>query len=763
MNTYVTPDSLAFGTPDMSTDMNTGTSPSASRRSVLKMTGAASGGLVIGFALKPDTKGVFGSADAATGNAATGETAFAPNAFLEVNPNGRILIYSKSPEIGQGIKTAFPMIIAEELDAAWDDVDVGQAPINPEVYGRQSAGGSFSIKGSYDQLRAAGATARAMLVSAAAQQWAVEAAACKTADSHVTHPDGETRVHYSELAALASEMPVPDAESLTLKDRKDFSLMGTWVGGVENDKVVSGQPLFGSDQVVPDMVYATYTKCPAFGGTVASANLDEIRAMDGVLDAFVLEGTGVDVEVMPGVAIIATSTWAGLKAKGALEVEWDETNAAKDSWSASLKQAKTLAGTKGANEIITKGDVDGAMKNAAATVEAFYSYPFLAHAPMEPQTTTAWHRGDEVEVWAPTQTPERALSTVAEVFNLPTEKVTIHQIRAGGGFGRRIYNDVVAEAVAISQKVGAPVKLQWTREDDTRHDFYRAGGFHHISGSVDADGKISSIRDHMVSFTTNGERAVTGGGLRDDEFPVPLIENAELSQTLLPWKTPCGAWRAPGSNVFGFVYQSFLNELAVAANRDHVEFLLDMLGEPRWLDPGNTRTLDTGRTADVIKLAAEKAGWGKPLPAGHHLGLGFYFSHAGHFAEVAEVSVDASNSVKIHKVTVAGDVGPIVNMSGAKAQCEGSVIDGISAMMGQQLAIENGRIREGNFDAYPILKMADAPDVEVHFIQSEHAPSGLGEPALPPLAPAVCNAIFAATGKRIRTLPLSDEGFSVSA
>ncbi len=748
MNTHVTRDALAFGTPEVTS--------AASRRSVLKMAGAASGGLVIGFAIRPDSKGFTPSAKAATGDAA-----FAPNAFLEVNPNGRILIYSKSPEIGQGIKTAFPMIVAEELDAAWADVDVGQAPINPEVYGRQSAGGSFSIRGSYDQLRQAGATARSMLVSAAAQQWDVEAAACSTASSHVIHPDGETRVHYSELAALASGLPVPDAETVTLKAREDFSLIGTWVGGVDNAQVVSGQPLFGSDQVLPDMVYATYTKCPAFGGRVASANLDEVRAMAGVLDAFVLEGTGVAVEVMPGVAIIATSTWAALKAKDALDVEWDETNAAKDSWSTALSQAKALAGTKGETSIISKGDVDGAMSSAAATVEAFYSYPFLAHAPMEPQNCTAWHRGDEIEVWAPTQTPERGVESLAEVFGLPTEKITLHQLRVGGGFGRRIYNDFICESVAISEKVGAPVKLQWTREDDTRHDFYRAGGFHHISGAVDSNGKISALRDHNVTFSSDGERPVTGGGLRDSEFPVPLIENAELSETMLPWQTPCGAWRAPGANVFAFVFQSFLHELAVAAGRDHVEFLLDMLGEPRWLDPGNLRTLDTGRTADVIKLAAEKSGWGQDLPAGHHLGLSFYFSHSGHIAEVAEVSVDASNAVKIHKVTVAADVGPVVNMSGAKGQCEGSVIDGISAMMGQQLNIENGRIREGNFDTYPILKMVDAPEVEVHFIQSDHKPTGLGEPALPPVTAAVCNAIFAATGQRIRSLPLSLEGFSV--
>ncbi|NKB42695.1 MAG: molybdopterin-dependent oxidoreductase [Alphaproteobacteria bacterium] len=744
MNNVTPANDLVFGAPEGS-----------SRRSVLKMTGAASGGLVLGVVLN----GAHRSAEAATG-----DTAFAPNAFLEVNPSGRILIYSKAPEIGQGIKTAFPMIVAEELDAAWDDVDVEQAPINPDVYGRQSAGGSFSILGSWDQLRQAGAAARSMLVSAAAEQWRVDAESCSASDSHVIHPDGETRLSYAALASAAAQLPVPDVESLTLKDRADYDLLGTWVGGVENEQLVTGQPLFGTDQVLPDMVYATYQKCPAFGGTVVSANLDHIRSLDGVLDAFVLDGTGIAREYMPGVAIVAKSTWSAIQAKAALEVEWDETAASKDSWMESLAQARALTGTKGPDVKIAKGDVDAAMAEAETTVEAFYSYPFVSHAPMEPQNCTAWHRGDEVEIWAPTQTPERGVSSVAEVFNVPADKVTLHQVRSGGGFGRRLYNDFIIESVAISERVGAPVKLQWTREDDTRHDFYRAGGFHHMSGSVDADGKLTALRDHNVTFTTDGERAVTGGELRASEFPVPLIENAELTQTLLPWTTPCGAWRAPGSNVFGFVFQSFLHELSSAAGRDHVEFLLELLGEPRWLDPGNLRALHTGRTADVIKLAAEKAGWGQTLPDGHHLGVGFYFSHAGHIAEVAEVaevSVEGGNALKIHKVTVAADVGPIVNMSGAKNQCEGSVIDGISTMLGQQLSIESGRIKEGNFDQYPLLKMADAPHVDVHFIQSDNIPTGLGEPALPPVAPAVCNAIYAATGQRVRSLPLSLEGFAV--
>ncbi len=721
--------------------------PKSSRRTVLKMSAAAGGGLALGFHV-----GLPGEAEAATGS-------FEPNAYLEVKPTGRIRIYSTNPEVGQGVKTSLPMIVAEELDAAWADVDAEQAPIKPEVYGWQAAGGSLSILRGWDNLRTAGATARHMLVAAAAESWDVEAAACTTADSHVIHPDGATKIAYAELTDRASEMPVPD--EVALKSRDEYTLLGSWIGGVDNDKLVTGQPLFTADQSHPDMVYATYTKCPAFGGTVASANLDEVRQMPGVLDAFLLDGTGKPAEIMSGVAIVADSTWAAMRAKSALEIEWDETNAAKDSWSSAAATAGSLAGTKGKDVIHREGDVDGALQSAAATVEATYSYPFLSHVPMEPQNCLAWHKGDNVEIWSGTQRPAGAVDFVSRIFDLPKEQVLLHQIRGGGGFGRRLYNDFVCEAVAISQRVGAPVKLQWTREDDTRHDHYRVGGFHHLKGAVDGDGKLTAISDHFVTFTADGEKTVSGGNISADEFPMQLIANSEITQTMLPWQTPCGALRAPRSNAFGFVFQSFLHELAEAAGCDYVAFLLDILGEPRWLDPGNLRALHTGRTADVITLAAEKAGWGEPRSDGHHLGLGFYFSHAAHVAVVAEVSAESAQDVRVHKATVAADVGPIVNMSGAKNQIEGSVVDAVSTMFGQTLTFEAGRVKEGNFDQYPLLRMADAPHVDVHFIQSEHQPTGLGEPALPPAIPAVANAIYEATGRRIRSLPLSLDGFAV--
>ena len=721
------------------------------RRSFLKLTGLAGGGLALAFYLEGGTQSLAAQA--------SGE--FAPNGFIHISPDGSILIYSKNPEIGQGIKTAFPMIIAEELDADWEDVRVEQAPIDQAVYGRQAAGGSRSIPSSWDQLRQAGAVARAMLVAAAAQEWGVPASECRTEKSTVIHSRSGRRLGYGELANKAAALPVPDPKSLTLKKRADYKLLGTRVTGVDNYKLVTGQPLFGIDQVVPDMLYATYTKCPAPGGRVGQANLDEIRSLSGVKHAFILQGNGQLAELRPGVAIVANSTWAAISAKGKLRVTWDESEAAKDSWSGAVKRARELAKQSGSETLGEKGDTAKAFSSAAKTVEAFYTYPFLSHAPLEPQNCTAWYRDGVMDIWAPTQTPQRGLSSIAKMLDIPEDRITIHQTRVGGGFGRRLMNDSMCEAATISKQIGAPVKLQWTREDDMAHDFYRVGGFHSFKGAVDDSGKLSAWEDHFVTFSSDGQKPVTGGNMSASEFPLPLVANFRLTQTLLPLLTPCGPWRAPRSNAVAFAGQCFFHELAVAAGRDHLEFLLEVMGKPRWLDPGSSRALNTGRAADVIRLAAEKAGWGKSLPEGRGLGLAFYFSHAGHFAEIAEVSVGENKKLTVHKVTVAADVGPIVNLSGAENQCQGAVIDGFSTMLGLELSIENGRVQESNFDQYPLLQLAHAPEVEVHFIQSDFPPTGLGEPALPPAAPAICNAIFAASGHRVRELPLSREGFSV--
>jgi isoquinoline 1-oxidoreductase beta subunit len=722
------------------------------RRGFLKLVGVAGGGLALAFYI--------GDRATALANTNGGGQGFAPNAFLRIAPDGSILIYAKNPEVGQGVKTSLPMIVAEELDADWSKVNVEMAPVNSALYGRQSAGGSRSIPTSWDQLRRAGSTARTMLVSAAAKEWGVSDSECSTENSSVVHKQSNRRLGYGALANKAAALPVPDEKSLKLKERKDYKLLGKRITGVDNRMIVTGQPLFGIDQVVPGMHYAVFEKCPATGGKVGEANLEEIRKLPGVTHAFVVEGTAKPTEVMPGVAIVAKSTYAAMAARRKLKVTWDESSASKDSWSKAVAEAQKVAKQAGPESLRNTGDVDAALSKGKS-VEGFYSYPFVSHAPLEPQNCTASFKDGAVEIWAPTQTPGSGVDLVATVLGIPKEKVTLHQIRGGGGFGRRLMNDYTCEAALISKMAGVPVKLQWSREDDMLHDFYRVGGFHSFKGGLDDAGKLVAWSDHFITFSQDGQRPTSGGDISPEEFPVLLLPNTRLTQTKMPLAIPTGPWRAPRSCSIAFAIQSFLHECSVAAQRDHLEFLLEVMGEPRWLQPNNEFALNTGRAAAVIKLAAEKAGWGKQLPKGRGLGLAFHFSHAGHFAEVAEVSVDANRKLTLHRVTVAGDVGPIINLSGAENQVEGSVVDGFSTALGLQLSYENGRIQETNFDRYPLLRIANAPAVDVHFIQSENSPTGVGEPALPPVAPAICNAIFAATGQRVRSLPLSGEGFKV--
>ncbi len=722
-----------------------------SRREFLRLGGAGAGGLMLAFALR--TNGAR-AADAAPG------AAFAPNAFIRIGNDGAVLIYSKGPEIGQGIKTAFPMIIAEELDADWTRVQIEQAPVKPELYGPQGAGGSRSIPNNWDQLRRAGAVARRMLLIAAAQQWSVPLEDCTTRAGVVLHEASRRKATYGELADRAAAVPVPDANSIPLKKREDYRILGKPVGGVDNERIVTGQPLFGIDQQLPGLLYAVYEKSPAHGGAVLEANLEQVRLLPGVRDAFVTSGEHRG-DAPPGVVIVANSTWAAFSAKRRLKVRWDSSAASSDSWNGAQQQAKSLAAAGlGAQTVFSNGDVEAAFATANHTVQAFYTCPFVSHAPLEPQNTTAWMHDGGIEIWTPSQMADRGRATVATMLGLPLDKVVVHQTRVGGGFGRRLMIDDMAEAALIALKVQGPVKLLWTREDDMTHDYYRVGAFHALKGGLDAHGKLSAWQDHLVTFSADGQKPVAGGAMSGTEFPAPLLPNVHLSQSMLPLGTRCGPWRAPGSNTTAFALQSFLHELAVAAKRDHVEFLLEILGEPRWLAPQDDRALNTARAAAVIRLAAEKAGWGRPLPDGRALGLAFYFSHAGHFAEIAEISVTAAKKLTVHKVTVAADIGPVLNPSTAMSQCQGAVIDGLSTMLALEITMEQGRVAQQNFGDYPLLRMPHAPPVEVYFIESDFSPTGVGEPALPPLAPAVCNAIYAATAHRVRTLPLSREGFS---
>jgi len=735
-----------------------------SRRSFIKISGVVGGGLVLGA----------GMSTSRTATAQSGDDVFEANPYVQIRPDNTIIIFSKNPDVGQGVKTAMPMIVAEELDADWEQVTVRQADIDQSRYGQQLAGGSRSIPSNWMTLRQAGATARAMLVSAAAIEFEVDEDSLSTDAGYVVHQASDRRMAYGDLAEAAARLPVPDAGSLVLKDRSEWKLLGRRITGVDNVKIVTGQPLYGIDHQLPDMVYATLVKAPAIGARPASANLDHVKSLPGIRDAFLVEGVGdpvdfsirsTDPAILPGVAIVANTTWAAFKARDQLTVDWDETSAASDSWSDAVAEAVRLGAQDGAESLADKGDMDSAFANAGSTAEGFYTYPFASHAPLEPQNCTAWFKGDSIEIWAPTQTPTRAVSEVANLLGLPRDRVTVHQLRGGGGFGRRLANDSVCEAALIAKELGVPVKVQWSREDDMTFDHYRPGGFHSFKGALDSAGKLTAWQDHFISFGRNG-RPVTAANLSPQEFPVNAVGNARITQTLMPSGIPTGYWRAPGSNALAFAIQCFLHECSVAAGRDHLEFLLETFAGIPAPQGGGGRgggggPLNAERAAAVTRLAAEQGGWGRQMPAGRGLGLAFHYSHAGYFAELAEVSVDDNRRLTVHKVTVAGDIGPIVNMSGAENQVQGSVIDGLSTLMGLEITFENGRVEEKNFDRYPLLRMHQAPEVETHFIQSNNNPTGVGEPALPPAAPAICNAIYAATGHRVRTMPLTKEGYSI--
>jgi isoquinoline 1-oxidoreductase subunit beta len=736
--------------------MSTSTlSQSVNRRDFLRLTGIAGGGLALSFYIRSG-----GEAHAAESTTANGE--FAPNAFVRISPAGVVTIVSKQPEMGQGVKTSLPMIIAEQLEVPWKEITIEQGDFD-QKYGSQSAGGSNSTPGNYDNFHLVGATVRTMLVEAAAQTWGVPASECRAENASVIHSSGKS-LKYGQLVAKAATLPVPAKDAVKLKDPKDFKLLGKRIAQIDSPKIVTGQSLFGIDIKLPGMVYAVYEKCPAFGGKVVSANLDQIKTLPGVKDAFVLEGSGKVKELVPGVAIIADSTWAAFSARKQLKVTWDEGKVAGESWDAFVAQAKEKASQPGGRSLRKEGDPDAALASAAKTVQAEYVYPFISHANLEPQNTTAHWKDGVMEVWSPTQIPSIGVGLITKVLSVPADKIKLHITRAGGGFGRRISADYLIEAAAIAQRVNAPVKLTWTREDDLKHDHFRPGGLHFLKGGVDANGKVVAWKNHFFTFGEGGSPG-SGGSLSGDEFPGRWIANYQAEQTMFETGWPMGPWRSPGHCVFAWVIHSFIDELAHAAGRDPLELRLELLGDkdtmPNTAGPnakGPAGSYNVARMRNVLKFTAEKAGWGKKkFPKGQGAGIAFHFSHQGYFAQVAEVSVSKEGKLKVDRVVCGVDIGAqIVNRSGAENQVEGSIIDGLGTMMMQELNIERGRVVQSNFHDYPMIRITDAPTkIETHFLKTEYRTTGLGEPALPPVAPAVCNAIFAATGKRVRQMPLS--------
>lgn len=727
------------------------------RRAFLTASIAAGGGLLLTLRL--------GSVEAAELAAAAPHAGAQLNAFVSIAPDGTVTIVAKNPEIGQGSKTLLPMLVAEELDADWSQVRAEQAMLNP-IYGEQFAGGSMATPLNWEPMRRVGAAGRQMLVLAAAQTWNVPVTECDASQGVVRHrPSGRT-LGYGALAGKAAVLPAPDLQSVTLKDPRDYRIIGHFTGGVDSARVLEGRPLFGIDTVVPGMAYATYQKGPVFGSRVVRANIAAVKAMPGVRDVFILRQTDPQsvfgMGLVDGVAIVADSWWQTQKALETLRVVWDRDSDVGQSTAEFDRQAAALSRERPQSLVRRDGEVDKALAHAHKVLEASYAYPFLAHVDLEPQNCTAHCKRDgSVEIWAPTQNPEPGRKLVAAALGVEESRVAVHMTRVGGGFGRRLSNDYMVEAAMISKRAGRPVKLLWNRRQDIQHDAYRPAGFHHFTAGLAPQGRLVAFRDHFVTFG-QGRKVAASADLPRSHFPAGFVPNLEYGQSLIELRVPTGPLRNPGGNALAFAFESFIDELAHAAGRDPLDFRLDLYGPARVLPtvapPGRPHPpFDTGRIRGVLELVAEKSGWRtrRDLPRGTGMGLACYYSHYGYFAEVVKASVASDGTPKVHKVWAAGDVGrQIINPAGAYNQVQGGILDGLGAALHQAVTVENGRVVQENFDTYGLLRMREAPPVEVHFRISDAAPTGLGEPALPPVLPALCNALYAATGTRIRRLPI---------
>jgi isoquinoline 1-oxidoreductase beta subunit len=742
---------------------------SMNRRSFLQLTALAGGGLALNFYRLPF--------------AAAQEAAKAPDltqqAFIHIAPDGVTTIMARASESGQGMRNMLPMLIAEELDVDWKDVRVKQADLDEKIYGHQFSGGSANTPQGWEPMRRVGAAGRQLLITAAAQTWGVPVAECTTQPGKVLHSGSGRSAGYGELAAKAASLPAPALSSVKLKDPKDYHIIGTSQPGVDTPAIVTGKPLYGIDVKLPGMLYASIEKAPVFAGKVKSANIDQIKTMPGVRHVLVIAGgitpaayTPWEPGMEPGIAIVADTWWQTQTARAALKVDWDLGPAATQSSEGFRKRAKELLEAPPATTVHKYGDVDATLKSSAKVVEATYEYPFIAHMTLEPQGATAHWKDGKLEMWSTSTLPGNGCELVAKTLGIQQSDITTHMVRSGGSFGRRLQNDYLVEAAWIAKQIDAPVKLLWSREDDIGHDGLRPGGTHAFKAGLDAKCKLTVWRQHFVTFGDDKHLA-SGGGIGGDSYPASFPPAYALYTSAQPLMLRTGALRAPGDNAYCWVSQSFLDEVACAAGRDPLEFQLELLNNKKvpWTsgehdavgdhEPTGQSILIPERFRGVLELVGEKSGWARRTKQpGRGMGIAAWFCHLGYFAEVADVTVDKDNKVTVNHVWAAGDVGSqIINPRAAESMAHGGIMEGM-AHLAQEITLVDGKIQQSNFDDYPLMRMRQVPKIEVYWRKTDYAPTGLGEPTLPPVLPAVTNAIFAATGKRIRTLPLNKSGFS---